>query len=176
MPKKVEEKIYILCPYRGYIAAAKIMGPIVHPLQVDKTVAIKMLMTGAEVHEYDPKTKETIKLTINSINDPKRFWNAKHPVTNGTPVNTVVKTGVQVGIPKVEKVTEPEPESTEPTIEETVQELETKEATQLVTFEYNEDGTVNENVINWSMYTKSQRKAIRAQITAHNASVATAEE
>ena len=52
MPKKIEETLHILTPYRGYIAPAKLMGPIVHPLPVTKSVAVQILMLGAKVFEY----------------------------------------------------------------------------------------------------------------------------
>ena len=190
MPKKIDEKLHILCPYRGYIAAAKIMGPIVQPLQVYKSAVVQILLSGAEVHEYDPKTKETIKLTLTNINNPNRFGDAKKVPVVATPVEPVEKTGVHVTpvieelpvaqvsqTPEVETETEAETKvesdntavvTEEPVVEEstTVQAQE-----DLVVFEYNEDGTVNETVIDWAKYTKSQRKAIRAQINTHNASL-----
>ena len=73
MPKKFEEKIHILSPTRAYFAPAKVMGPIVHPLLVEKKVAVQILMSGAEVHEYIPQNKKTIKLTLTNINDPHRY-------------------------------------------------------------------------------------------------------
>ena len=200
MPKKIEEKIHILSPSRGYLAAANIMGPIVHPLIVDKSVAAKILMSGAEVYEYIPSTKNTLKLTLGNINDPNRYTALEPKVTEKpfTPVAPVTKTGVPNVTPPV--VTEPEPEQKQDTeeekdIEEPAAEEETEDtataneevhavdvtvtaadetaqvSTDAFVFEYNEDGTIDETNIDWASYSKNQRKEIRAQINAHNASL-----
>ena len=183
MPKKIEEKIHILSPTRAYLAPAKVMGPIVHPLLVDKRVAVQILMNGAEVHEYIPQNKKTIKLTLANINDPKRYENVIPKVIKeaAPAVEPVKRMGVPNVKPPVEPVVETKVEeatvASEPTIEPTV-EVEsaiTEEAPQksifALTFEYNEDGTVDETKIEWNKYSKNQRKEIRAQINRHNESL-----
>ena len=225
MPKKIEEKLHILSPYRGYLASANIMGPIVHPLVVEKSVVAKILMSGADVYEYLPHNKKTLKLTLTNINDPNRYDELNEKVVDVAPVTVapVMRTGVPV-ISKTEE-TEPdnaaaveetatvnelaannaveEPDVTEPTtatetepgtaiaVEETSAEdesaannaveepdvtepttaTETQQPAFAIEFEYNEDGTVNEDKIEWSAYSKNQRKEIRAQINQHNASL-----
>lgn len=167
MPKKIEEKIHILSPSRAYIAPAKVMGPIVHPLLVDKSVAVKILMSGAELYEYIPKTKKTLKLTLGNINDPNRYDvlnETKNTETKITPVEPVTKSGV----PIINKSDIPEKDSVEEETEENPTEVSTIDN---LVFEYNEDGTVNESKIPWSTYSKNQRKAIRARINEYNASI-----
>lgn len=186
MPKKIEEKIHVLCPSRAYLAPAKVMGPIVHPLAISKTAAVQILMSGAKLYEYIPKTKKTLELTLGNINDPNRYDEVAPKAVDTTPV---VKPTMKVGVPKVETtpaVTEepietvaqvevaPEVVETPVTEEAPVEEVATTEEP-LIVFEYNADGTVDETKIEWSKYSKNQRKEIRAQITAHNESLTTAE-
>ena len=177
MPKKIEEKIHILSPSRAYLAAAKVMGPIVHPLLVDKSVAVNILMSGAEVYEYLPKTKKTLKLTLGNINDPNRYNELENtkPEVNTTPVTPVMRNGVP-NIVETEVISESttiENESTEetPVEETTVVDDAPQESDSSIVFEYNEDGTVDESKIEWGSYTKNQRKEIRAQINQHNSSL-----
>lgn len=195
MPKKVEEKLHILCPSRAYLAPAKIMGPIVHPLQVTKSVAVQLLMSGAEVYEYNPYTKQTMRLTLTNIKNDNRY-NAVD-TTSTANKEIVVEPVKKMGVPNIQPVQDTnetaekvEEETTTPTAEvwqmSTPEDLVSEETeveatvttattnTDVVaelTFEYNEDGTVNETVINWSSYSKNQRKAIRARINEHNATV-----
>lgn len=171
MPKKIEEKIHILSPSRAYLAAANVMGPIVHPLIVDKSIAVKILMSGAEVYEFIPKTKKTLKLTLGNINDPNRYAVTEEVVVKPepTPVAPVTRTGVPNIVEPVVKV-DPTP-AEEPVVEETVVE-DAPQETALIEFEYNEDGTVDETKIEWGKYSKNQRKEIRAQINQHNNSLA----
>ena len=191
MPKKIEETIHILCQSRGYLAPAKIMGPIVRPLLVAKSVAVQLLMIGAEVYEYVPKTKQTIKLTLTNINNPDRYKVVAKP-TEETSVTPVMKMGVPKVAPMVEEetqvVAEPVEEIAAVEVSETSDVEEVKEVEETVaapadtdestspediTFTYNEDGTVDESTIVWSNYTKNQRKAIRARINEHNATITT---
>lgn len=184
MPKKIEEKIHILSPYRGYLAPVSVMGPIVHPISVNKSIAAKILMSGADVYEYIPSTKKTLKLTLSNINDPNRYADLdnNHEIEAPAAVTPVVKVGVPVKEEpedKTEEVLEVfEPDALndekdtlaeeineEPTVTETVQTASKFE------FEYNEDGTVNESNIEWSKYSKNQRKELRAQINQHNTSL-----
>ena len=194
MPKKIEERIHILSPYRGYLAPANVMGPIVHPLVVDKSIVAKILMSGADVYEYIPQNKKTLKLTLTNLNDPNRYTNpeVKPAETIAAPVAPVTK----IGVPAMEEpevkpaeVVEPatEVETETPSVdevpaapvEETANSVEVEETDATETaqpasafvFEYNEDGTVNEDKIEWAKYSKNQRKEIRAQINQHNASL-----
>ena len=66
MPMPIDT-MYVVVPYRGYLAALNMMGPIVHPIRVEKSAVAAMLMSGVEVHEYNLNTKMTAKLTLESL-------------------------------------------------------------------------------------------------------------
>ena len=190
MPKKIEERLNILSPYRGFIAPINMMGPIVHPLPVDKSKVAKIIASGAKVYEFIPKTKETIELTLSNLNNLDRYNSVKaqeEVKAETKPEPIPVEPITKVGVPKIETpaevieetpveeiVTEEvtEEASTEETIEESIVEEETAEKdNELITFQYNEDGTVDESVIDWSKYTKNERKSIRTLINEHNSSI-----
>jgi len=195
MPKKIEERLNILSPYRGFIAPINMMGPIVHPLPVDKSKVAKIIASGAKVYEFIPKTKETIELTLSNLNNPDRYNSVKaqeEVKAETKPEPIPVEPVTKVGVPKIETpvevieeaaeeetpveeiVTEEviEEAPTEETVEESIVEEETAEKdNELITFQYNEDGTVDESVIDWSKYTKNERKSIRTLINEHNSSI-----
>lgn len=169
MPKKIEEKLHILCTSRAYLAPAKVMGPIVHPLLVTKSVAVQLLMSGAEVFEYVPESKKTFKLTLGNINNPSRYDAIKEPAPEEIPVEPVERNGVPT---IVTPISEPAPEEGETSTEaapsaDVVEEVVVAN----IVFTYNEDGTVDESGIIWNNYSKNQRKAIRARINEYNASM-----
>lgn len=192
MPKKVEEMMYILSPSRAYLAPVRIMGPIVHPLKTSRSNVVQMLLNGTEVHQYFPDTKETLKLTLTNIKDPDRYkkafqntpTKAESPVLPQykEPITKVIKAENPV-IPQfketITKVVTPEKSET-PKIKEETSVPETKEEEiptteekkfDLIEFEFNEDGTVNETNIPWSNFTKNQRREIRMEITKINDSI-----
>lgn len=182
MPKKVEERLHILSPHRGYISPAKIMGPIVHPLNVSKSVAVQILMTGAKLYEYIPETKGTIELTLENINNPNRCDKHDIPAV-AVPVEPVKKPGVTVtpeANPEKEEVAEA-PETPEDVVPETseqvtepaeaeavVEEAPKANVVETISFTYKEDGTIDDSTIEWNSYSKNDRKAIRAYITQYN--------
>ena len=194
MPKKVEEMMYILSPSRAYLAPVRIMGPIVHPLKTSRSNVVQMLLNGTEVHQYFPDTKETLKLTLTNIKDPDRYkkafqntpTKAESPVLPQykEPITKVVKAENPV-IPQfketITKVVTPEKNETPEIKEETStsapeakeEEIPTTEEKKfdLIEFEFNENGTVNETNIPWSNFTKNQRREIRMEITKINDSI-----
>lgn len=192
MPKKVEEMMYILSPSRAYLAPVRVMGPIVHPLKTSRSNVVQMLLNGTEVHQYFPDTKETLKLTLTNIKDPDRYKKAfqNTPIKAESPVlpqykepiTKVVKAENPV-IPQfketITKVVTPEKNETPEIKEETSvpeakeEEIPTTEEKKfdLIEFEFNEDGTVNETNIPWSNFTKNQRREIRMEITKINDSI-----
>ena len=194
MPKKVEEMMYILSPSRAYLAPVRVMGPIVHPLKTSRSNVVQMLLNGTEVHQYFPDTKETLKLTLTNIKDPDRYKKAfqNAPIKAESPVlpqykepiTKVVKAENPV-IPQfketITKVVTPEKNETSEIKEETStsapeakeEEIPTTEEKKfdLIEFEFNEDGTVNETNIPWSNFTKNQRREIRMEITKINDSI-----
>ena len=185
MPKKVEERLHILSPSRGYISPAKIMGPIVHPLNVSKSVAVQILMTGAKLYEYIPETKGTIELTLENINNPHRCDNHIIP-TVAEPVEPVKKSGVPNAVTtEIDTKQEPVVETSESTedaepekieqvvepVEEVVEETPKANVIETITFTYKEDGSIDDSTIDWNSYSKNDRKAIRAHITQYNAAL-----
>lgn len=194
MPKKVEEMMYILSPSRAYLAPVRIMGPIVHPLKTSRSNVVQMLLNGTEVHQYFPDTKETLKLTLTNIKDPDRYKKAfqntptkaespvlpqyKEPITKVVKAENPVIPQFKETITKVvtsEKNETPEIKeetstSAPETKEEEIPTTEEKEFN-LIEFEFNEDGTVNETNIPWSNFTKNQRREIRMEITKINDSI-----
>ena len=175
MPKKPVEYIHILCNNRAYLEPIKVMGPIVQPLKVSKSAAVQLLMSGATVYEVDIVSKKTLKLSLANINDPKR-WSPtatiKPVITE--PVTPILKPGVPVI--QEEKTEDVVPEIT-PVNEvidsaEVIVDKENEEMTaDNYEFSYLENGLVDETAIPWSNFTKNQKKALRARINEHNATV-----
>lgn len=192
MPKKVDEMLYILSPSRAYLAPVRIMGPIVHPLKTSRSNVVQMLLNGTEVHQYFPDTKETLKLTLTNIKDPDRYKKAfqnapikaespvlpqyKEPITKVVKAENPVIPQFKEPITKVvtpEKSEAPEIKEETPIPEAKEEEVPTTEEKKfnLIEFEFNEDGTVNETNIPWSNFTKNQRREIRMEITKINDSI-----
>ena len=194
MPKKVEEMMYILSPSRAYLAPVRIMGPIVHPLKTSRSNVVQMLLNGTEVHQYFPDTKETLKLTLTNIKDPDRYKKAfqntpvkaespvlpqyKEPITKVVKAENPVipqfkETITKVVTPEKNETPEIKEETSTPAPETKEEEIPTTEEKKfnLIEFEFNEDGTVNETSIPWSNFTKNQRREIRMEITKINDSI-----
>ena len=184
MPKKVDEMMYILSPSRAYLAPVRVMGPIVHPLKTSRSNVVQMLLNGTEVHQYFPNTKETLKLTLTNIKDPDRYKKAfqNTPIKAENPVIPQFKEPItRVVTPEKSETPEIKEETSAPEIkeEETLtpevkgEEIPTTEEKKfnLIEFEFNEDGTVNETNIPWSNFTKNQRREIRMEITKINDSI-----
>lgn len=177
MPKKIDEQMYILSTSRAYLTYIGVMGPIVHPLKVSKSAVVKTIMSGAEVYEFIPKTKKTLKLTLGNINNPDRYEELKTeeevaqriiaPIEKpGVPVKTADPIKAPDGTPienlESNEVTPPNKEPIEDNSDAEV-------ATEFTMPEFIiDDGKVNESNIMWSSYTKSQRREIRAKINEIN--------
>ena len=136
-----EEFLYILCRTNGYIPQLSMSGPIVHPLKVPKKTVVNMIMSGLTVYEYHAATKMTKELTLDNIDNENRWGDS--PIAVANKVETPIVPQESFGVAKPE----------EPSVE----------------FPLNEDGTVDESKINWRMYSNSQKKKIRAQISEINA-------
>lgn len=194
MPKKVDEMLYILSPSRAYLAPVRVMGPIVHPLKTSRSNVVQMLLNGTEVHQYFPDTKETLKLTLTNIKDPDRYKKAfqntptkaespvlpqyKEPITKVVKAENPVipqfkETITKVVTPEKSETSEIKEEISIPAPEIKEEEIPTTEENKfnLIEFEFNEDGTVNETNIPWSKFTKNQRREIRMEITKINDSI-----
>jgi len=63
----------------GYISQLGMQGPIPNPIKISRDVAYSMIVSGIDVFEVDPVTKEVTKLTIQNVfrkpeivNEPKK--------------------------------------------------------------------------------------------------------
>lgn len=65
--KPASDLIYVRVLRNGYIPQLGICGPIPNPIQITRGKAYSMINDGIEVHEFDPKTKETTKLTVKNV-------------------------------------------------------------------------------------------------------------
>ena len=174
MPKKVEEMMYILSPSRAYLAPVRVMGPIVHPLKTSRSNVVQMLLNGTEVHQYFPDTKETLKLTLTNIKDPDRYKKAfqNTPIKAENPVIPQFREPItRVVTPEKNETPEIKEETSVPEAKEEEIPTTEEEKFNLIEFEFNEDGTVNETNIPWSNFTKNQRREIRMEITKINDSI-----
>lgn len=73
MPYNRNTLIYILTPKVSYIPPLRQNGPITNPLRVPCRVVEKCLQIGVPISEYDPNTKQVIKLTPLNLYDDKKF-------------------------------------------------------------------------------------------------------
>lgn len=178
MPKKVSEPLRIICTDRAYLEPLKVMGPIVHPVCVEKKIVFDLLMRGAHVKEYYPNEKVYLDLTVTNLNDADRFAKA-FPNLNNTPINEPIyrseKSGVHTDteIPNNNTPVQDDPISNDSNHAVNVPEsnlpVSDADFAKSVNYSYNENGTVNESNINWKEMTKGQRKAVRAEIDRLNA-------
>lgn len=197
MPKPREEYMHILCSDRAYLAPLHLMGPVVHPLKVNKKAVVRLLTNGCTVYEVNLETKATVQLTLMNINDNSRFEQsaeaakpeAAKPImpvtTSGVPKDTKDQAPAdpEADQPKEQVVEdetkEPEsagePESTqiEDTDSGTAQDDKAeKDKVESYEFVLNEHGKVDESKIDWSQFTKEERRVLRTRITAVNAEAA----
>ena len=170
MPKKVEEQLLILCPSRAYLAPIEMMGPVVQPISVAKSAVVKLLMSGAEVHEYNKDTKKSVKLTLSNINDPDRF--GPKVITPSDPVTPRTTPGVKV--PNTEDP-KPDTESKDPEVQTDstnggeINPLAVTLSDGEFVLTIKEDGLVDESVIDWNSFPSDDRRKIRAKINEFNA-------
>jgi hypothetical protein len=144
-------------------------GPVVHPLLVDSEVAIKMVMSGYPTLEYDPNTKTSKFLTLESlsnrgneeatINDTTTITEPVIPITENTVNEVKSDNNTLDNTPSTSDVTPGFPETR----------ITAAEFAESYEFVYNADGTVDESKINWSELSKSRRKALKARIEQINA-------
>lgn len=61
------EKIWVKIIRAGYIPQLGMQGPIPNPIQITRGIAHSMIVSGIDVFEVDPVTKNTKKLTIQNV-------------------------------------------------------------------------------------------------------------
>lgn len=195
MPKPREVYMHILCPDRAYLAPLKLMGPVVHPMKVNKKAVIRMLTYGCTVYEVDLKTQSTVKLSLTNINDEHRFESTPEAEPKSEQVPAPVPMTHSEGIPNLVPAVPETDESKKQVVEDTTGKSESadtssetrpsvtetgttqngndqsKEKDLVESYELtiNENGKVDETKIDWSKFNKEERRALRNRITAINA-------
>lgn len=122
---KKNDQIFIMTKRTGYIPQLRTYGPIVNPMKCPLSLCLSMLTAGVELHEFDPKTKSVVKLTVNNLYDENKFKVEEKDDTKvlkaAVKTNVVDTTdGVKVAQkpePEVESVKEPEKEDDDKTVE-----------------------------------------------------------
>ena len=94
-----EDKIYVRINKNGYIPFIGMCGPIPNPIKIPASTCLQMVTAGIDVHEVNPDTKETVKLTVQNVFDDNKFGkkpNSSEPSKQPTvhPTDKVVFTGV----------------------------------------------------------------------------------
>ena len=76
----------------------KLYGPIVQPLQCQVKDVIVALMGGCELHQVDPVTKRSVKLTLSNVKDDQKFIPITPEMTYkvGADIKTKTTTGVKI--------------------------------------------------------------------------------
>ena len=168
--------VYVTTNYMGYLSAIKQFGPIVHPAKITEDEANALLLAGVDLVRHDPATKMTYHMSltkkvedhIDKIPEP-----IQETVLTGTP-----KSVGDFGISEQSQI-EPNKETT-PVIEESKENVvatpieEKEKQFKLPVESVIEDiqtGMMTEADVNFSDYTKSERRQIRAAINAKNAEV-----
>lgn len=198
MPKPREEYMHILCRDRAYLAPLGQMGPIVHPLKVNKKAVVKLLINGCTVYEVNPATGATVELTLTNINDNSRFEKQSQtasPTEPSAPVKPTPVTGVSTEPSDAPAPADPETSQSEeqvvedeksgtsesaeasqdsrPSTEEhetgTAQKSDPRSKVEAYELVIKENGRVDETKIDWSGLTKEERRALRNRINTVNA-------
>jgi hypothetical protein len=129
-----QEYLYIVSPTNGFISQLNMAGPIRHPLKIAKHMVRGMLMSGVPLFAYDLETKKTVQLTLQNVNDENLF-NKETPESRANAVEEPVTVTEDKGV-NIKNDDLP----------------------------LNDDGTVNENAIQWSRYSSKQKRKLKAQI------------
>ena len=131
--KKRSDKIYVRVIRNGYIPQLGIQGPIPNPIKISRGTAHSMIVAGIEVHEVDPKTKITKKLTVENVFEDAPSAPVKEPVPEkkpSDPVKPIAFNGVKKEDKKEEvKNTEPEKDEETPATTEGTSDEKKEEST-----------------------------------------------
>lgn len=181
--------VYVTTNYMGYLSAIKQFGPIAHPAKITEEEANALLLAGVDLVRHDPVTKMTYHMSLtkkiesptNKIPEP-----IQETVLTGTPksagdfgISEQTKIEPKAHIDIAQIVTEQKViKETTPVIEEPkedvvvtpIEETQFKLPVESV-IEDIQTGMMTEADVNFSDYTKSERRQIRAAINAKNAEV-----
>ena len=102
---KPTDEIFVRINRNGYIPIIGICGPIPNPIKVKTEVCLKLVNAGIDVHQFDPATKQTVKITRENVFDDQKFAKKKTaPVTAQAPI---VNPSAPIALAGVEKKEEP---------------------------------------------------------------------
>lgn len=184
--------VYVTTTYMGYLSAIKQFGPIAHPAKITEEEANALLLAGVDLVAHDPVTKMTYHMNQarKAAPAPKIPDPIKETVLTGAPKSagdfgiseqTKIEPKVKIDIAQVieeQKTQEPEVievkeelkiEATP--VEETVEVSEEKSLKVAIEdmIEMINNDQITEPEINFSDYTKSERRQIRAALNAKSA-------
>lgn len=181
--------VYVTTNYMGYLSAIKQFGPIAHPAKITEEEANALLLAGVDLVRHDPVTKMTYHMSLTKKNDiptSKIPEPIQETVLTGTPksagdfgISEQTKIEPKAHIDIAQIVTEQKViKETTPVIEEPkenvvvtpIEEKQFKLPVESV-IEDIQTGMMTEADVNFSDYTKSERRQIRAAINAKNAEV-----
>lgn len=106
---KTTDEIFVRINRVGQIPFIGMCGPIPNPIKLSTEICLKLVNAGIDVHQYDPATKQTMKLTRENVFDDQKFGKKKEkPVTpvKPTPVTPASSTINFKGVPTPAKVDE----------------------------------------------------------------------
>jgi hypothetical protein len=110
----MKERIYIRTNRIGYIPQLRMQGPIITPVPVTREDAYRMIVSGIDVYQIDPVTKNATKLDLKTVfpgeGEPEKEEapdTSASPNVNPAPVEPVNLQGVaadaiQPDIPDIE--------------------------------------------------------------------------
>ena len=156
---KTTDEIFVRVNRVGYIPLIGMCGPIPNPIKIPTSTCLKLVNAGIDVHQVDPVTKMTVKLTRENIFDDEKF--DKKLVTKATtaPVKPVAPAKVEpikpvtfTGVPKVEPKVEVKPveEPKEEAIVEEIFNIEGKTVDKVEEINTIETETVAKETVNTS--------------------------
>lgn len=181
--------VYVTTNYMGYLSAIKQFGPIAHPAKITEEEANALLLAGVDLVRHDPATKMTYHMSLTKKTEAptdKIPEPIQETVLTGTPksvgdfgISEQTKIEPKAHIDIAQIVTEQKAiKETTPVVEETketvvdapIEEKQFKLPVESV-IEDIQTGMMTESDVNFSDYTKSERRQIRAAINAKNAEV-----
>lgn len=145
-----EETLNVVITDSGYLAPLQRIGPISTPVKLSKSTIQRLLDNGC--HVYDAKLGTCITKLLSMDNDVQ-----DEPITSEPdPIQKEENTEEEAASVLVEE-------------DESEKDASNKLSASDYVFDLNEDGTVNESNIPWSMFSsKGERKTLRARISAIN--------
>ena len=184
-----DDWVYILSNYRGYLAPIRQFGPIVHPAKVKRSEATALMMAGCPITIYDPETKQSYPLTFeNATKSVKEVLCEIQKPIETTVLNGAPKGAGDLGIAERNKPVEPKMKvDLEATIKKVQEEAPittsgqattdadsnaddlasaTVTTTKVSLEELLSNNELTEDQVVWSDYTKSERRQIRAHLSA----------